>query len=53
MDNEVRTWLFDISKAISEIDSFFDSTPKTFAGYQNDLRTRRAVREILKLLERH
>lgn len=50
MDIEIRTWLFDISNAISEIDSFFDLTPKTFSGYQNDLRTRRAVERNIEII---
>jgi uncharacterized protein with HEPN domain len=28
MDDTVRTWLYDISTAIQEIDSFFDESPK-------------------------
>ena len=30
MDNEIKTWLFDISSAISEIDGFFEDGKKVF-----------------------
>jgi uncharacterized protein with HEPN domain len=43
MDNDVKTWLYDILNAIMEIDSFFSETEKDFTVYQNDVRTRRAV----------
>jgi uncharacterized protein with HEPN domain len=43
MEIEIKTWLYDILNAITEIDSFFIDRPKEFAAYQNDLRTRRAV----------
>ncbi len=53
MDNEIKAWLYDILRAIMEIESFFNDKPKAFIDYQNDLRTRRAVERILKLSEKH
>lgn len=50
MEVEIRSWLFDISKAISEIDSFFADGSKTFSAYQNDLRTRRAVERNIEII---
>jgi uncharacterized protein with HEPN domain len=50
MENEVKTWLCDILKAISEIDSFFSAGQKTFTAYQNDLRTRRAVERNIEII---
>lgn len=50
MEIEIRTWLYDISNAIAEIDSFFGDTPKTFATYQKDLRTRRAVERNIEII---
>lgn len=50
MDNEIRAWLYDIQKAIAEIDSFFSGRPKVFADYQNDLRTKRAVERDLEIV---
>ena len=40
MDNETKSWLFDILNAIMEIDSYFVNVPKEFYTYKNDLRTR-------------
>ena len=37
MDNEIKAWLFDISNAIMEIDSFFIDTKRDFSTYKNDL----------------
>ncbi|MEI7587216.1 HepT-like ribonuclease domain-containing protein, partial [Runella sp.] len=50
MDNDVKTWLFDILNAINEIESFFIDGPKTFADYQLDLRTKRAVERNIEII---
>jgi uncharacterized protein with HEPN domain len=50
MDNEIKTWLFDILNAIMEIDSFFIDVPKEFTTYKNDLRTRRAVERNIEII---
>ncbi len=50
MDNEIKTWLYDILKAIMEIDSFFSETEKDFTAYQNDVRTRRAVERNIEII---
>ena len=50
MDNEIKVWLFDISNAIAEIESFFSNIPKEFATYKNDLRTRRAVERNIEII---
>lgn len=50
MDNEIKVWLFDISKAISEIDGFFSETPREFSNYKKDLRTRRAVERNIEII---
>ena len=39
MDNDLKTWLYDILNAIMEIDSFFTEADKQFSAYQNDVRT--------------
>lgn len=39
MDENIKTWLYDILKAIVEINSFFESRPKLFVEYQNDSQT--------------
>ncbi len=52
MDNEIKTWLFDVLNAIMEIDSFFIDVPKEFTTYKNDLRTRRAVERNIEIIWR-
>ena len=50
MDDQIKTWLFDILNAINEIDSFFEDAPKEFAVYQNDLKTKRAVERNIEII---
>ena len=50
MDNEMKTWLFDVLNAIMEIHSFFIDTPKEFTTYKNDLRTKRAVERNIEII---
>ncbi len=50
MDNDIKTWLYDILNAIMEIESFFEDSTKEFAKYQNDLRTKRAVERNVEII---
>ena len=50
MDNEIKTWLFDIKSAIIEIDGFFEGGKKIFRNYQQDLKTKRAVERNLEII---
>ncbi len=50
MDNDIKTWLYDILNAIMEIESFFDDSTKEFAKYQNDLKTKRAVERNIEII---
>lgn len=50
MNVEVKVWLYDIVKAIEEIDSFFLDRPKDFTHYQTDTRTRRAVERNIEII---
>ena len=50
MDNNAKTWLFDILSSINEIESYFVETPKLFEIYQNDLRTKRAVERNIEII---
>lgn len=50
MDIEIKTWLYDILNAITEIDSFFLDQPKEFSAYKNDTRTRRAVERNVEII---
>ena len=50
MDIEINTWLYDIPKAIIEIESFLDDKPREFIDYKNDARTRRAVERNIEII---
>ncbi len=50
MDNNIKTWLFDILSSINEIESYFVETPKMFEIYQNELRTKRAVERNIEII---
>jgi len=50
MDNDIKTWLFDILQAISDIESFFENKPKQVEKYVSDLKTKRAVERELEII---
>ncbi len=50
MDDNIKTWLYDILSSINEIESYFIETPKMFEVYQNDLRTKRAVERNIEII---
>ena len=50
MDNEIKSWLYDIFSAIVEIESFFEKGQKTFANFQKDIKTKRAVERNLEII---
>ncbi|KAB1064822.1 HepT-like ribonuclease domain-containing protein [Salibacter halophilus] len=50
MDNEIKTWLFDILQSINEIESYFDDTQLIFENYVSDIRTKRAVERDLEII---
>jgi len=50
MDNDIKTWLFDIHNSILEIESFFIDIPRDFNYYQRDIRTKRAVERNLEII---
>lgn len=50
MQPEIKTWLFDMLQAISEVDSFFVEGEKTFENYQTDIRTKRAIERELEII---
>ncbi len=50
MDNNIKTWLFDIVSSINEIESYFIESPKMFENYQNDLKTKRAVERNIEII---
>ena len=50
MDQEIKTWLYDVLNAIIEIESFFVDTIATFEIYQKDLKTKRAVERNIEII---
>jgi uncharacterized protein with HEPN domain len=50
MDNEIKTWLFDILQAISEIENYFIDKPKIFTDYISDIKTKRAVERNIEII---
>jgi uncharacterized protein with HEPN domain len=50
MDIEIKTWLYDILNAITEIDTFFEDQSKEFSVYKNDTRTRRAIERNIEII---
>lgn len=49
MENEIKTWLSDILKAISEINEFVPAKDD-FQTFKNDLKTRRAIERNLEII---
>ena len=50
MDDNIKTWLFDILSSINEIESYFTDQPLKFQDYQDDLRTKRAVERNIEII---
>ena len=50
MDNEIKTWLFDILQSINEVESYFDDKPKRFDDYIKDIKTKRAVERDIEII---
>lgn len=50
MDREIFAWLFDIQKAIEEIDEFLPPSQRIFETYKEDLKTKRAIERNLEII---
>lgn len=50
MDERINKWLFDIKKAIDEINSFFPSNKREFSVYKKDIMLKRAVERELEII---
>jgi len=50
MDNDIKTWLYDILQSIREIDSYYDNKPKRYADYLIDIKTKRAVERNIEII---
>ena len=49
MDNEVKAWLSDIERSISEIYQFLPDQ-KNFKAFQDDLKTKRAIERNIEII---
>jgi uncharacterized protein with HEPN domain len=49
MELEIKTWLYDIDKAIKEIESFIGNS-QDFSTFQNDIKTKRAVERDIEII---
>ena len=49
MENEIKTWLADISNAIAEINEFLPNK-KDFFIFQKDLKTKRAIERNIEII---
>jgi uncharacterized protein with HEPN domain len=50
MDNDIKTWLYDILQSINEIDSYYDNKPRIFEEYVSDIKTKRAIERDLEII---
>lgn len=50
MDDEIKTWLYDILQSINEIDSYYDDKPRIFKDYSTDIKTKRAIERNLEII---
>jgi uncharacterized protein with HEPN domain len=50
MDNDVKTWLYDILQSINEIDSYYENKPRIFEDYTSDIKTKRAIERNLEII---
>jgi uncharacterized protein with HEPN domain len=50
MDNETKTWLYDILQSIIEIESYYENKPRKYEEYISDLKTKRAVERNLEII---
>jgi uncharacterized protein with HEPN domain len=50
MDNEIKTWLFDVLQSIEEVESYFLDNPKIFETYIKDIKTKRAVERNIEII---
>jgi len=50
MDNEIKTWLYDILQSITEIESYFEQKTMLFENYSKDIKTKRAVERDIEII---
>lgn len=47
---KIKRYLLDITKAIREIESFFEEGQKVYKNYCNDIKTKRAVEREIEII---
>lgn len=50
MDDEIKTWLYDIMQSISEIDGYFETQRKIYQEYLDDIKTKRAIERNIEII---
>ncbi len=50
MDNEIKTWLYDILQSINEVDGYYLNRPRLFEEYLDEIKTKRAVERNLEII---
>lgn len=50
MDNDIKTWLYDILQSIEEIESYFEEQPESIGEYNSDIKTKRAIERGLEII---
>ena len=50
MDNDIKTWLYDILQSINQIESYYEDKPKKFKEFVADIKTKRAVERNLEII---
>ena len=50
MDNDIKTWLYDVIQSIEEIENYFLDRPKIFEDYLKDIKTRRTVERNIEII---
>ena len=50
MENDVKTWLYDILQSIKEVESYYSDRPKIFEEYISDFKTKRAIERNIEII---
>lgn len=50
MDNEIKTWLYDILQSINEIESYYENKQRIFEEFLVDTKTKRAIERNLEII---
>jgi len=50
MDDEIKTWLYDVLQSINEIESYYENRQRVFQTYISDIKTKRAIERNLEII---